>query len=365
VVLTTALETQTPAEAESVVVAGVKDALGAVMPAPQGDGFLAGVVPIAWMQTPVAGDEFNGPGGTDSSKYLGKTLTVRGTVTGRLASSLVWIQDSAGGLRSGFKFYAPTGAMALGDDVTVVGIPVEFFDETEMSGAIFERIHGAGVAPPPAIFEAVDIEALNDTTLAGGTREVYEGMLVRVKGVGIEDDNIGFGEFMLKAGGPCFVDVACPDTVHVDDRGAAFYTYRAIRGDTFASVQGVVEISFNQLKLEPRLDSDFVFGPVVSAEPAGFAFALRNVGANPVSFARGAAQFSFTLPQKGAPTLALYDLRGRLVTTLTDGAELAAGPHSVRWAGADADGRQVQSGIYFAQLKLGDKVAATKLVVAN
>jgi len=365
VVLTTALDPQTPAEAESVVVAGVKDALGAVMPAPQGDGFLAGVVPIAWMQTPVAGDEFNGPGGSDSSQYVGKTLTVRGTVTGRLAGSLVWIQDSAGGLRSGFKFYAPTGPMKLGDDVTVVGIPVEFFDETEISGSFFERIHGPGVAPPPVIIAGTNIEALNDTIVAGGTREVYEGVLVRVQNVGIEDDNVGFGEWMLKAGGPCFVDVTCPDTVHVDDRGEAFYTYVPVRGNTFASVQGVVEISFNVLKLEPRLDSDFVFGPVVSAEPAGFAFALRNVGANPVSFARGAAQFSFTLPQKGAPTLALYDLRGRLVTTLTDGAELAAGPHSVRWAGADADGRQVQSGIYFAQLKLGDKVAATKLVVAN
>jgi len=322
-------------------------------------------VPIAQMQTPVPGDEFNGPGGSDSSQYLGKTLTVRGTVTGRLAGSLVWIEDPAGGPRSGFKFYAPTGAMALGDDVTVVGIPVEFFDETEISGSFFERIHGPGVAPPPIDITAGNIEAVNDTTPAGGTREIYEGVLLRVHDVGIEDDNVGFGEFMLKAGGPCFIDVTCPDTVHVDDRGAAFYTYRPIRGDTFSSVQGVVEISFNQLKLEPRLDSDFVHGTLVSADGTGLGFALRNVGANPVSFARGVAQFSFTLPQKGTPTLALYDLRGRLVNTLTSGAELAAGPHAVRWNGTDAGGRQVQSGIYFAQLRLGDKVAATKVVVAD
>jgi hypothetical protein len=365
VILTTTSEPQTPAEPESVVVVGVKDALGAVMPAAQGDGFRAGLTPIAWMQSPVAGDEFNGPGGSDTTQYLGKTLTVRGTVTARFGGGYAWIEDPAGGPRSGFKLFSPVGSMAQGDDVTLVGTPVEYFDETEWSGSFFERINGAGVVPPAIEVAAANLEALNDTTAAGGTREVYEGVLLRVHDVGIEDDNVGNGEFMLKAGGPCFVDITCPDTVHVDDRGEDYYAYRAIRGNTFASVMGVVEISFNQLKLEPRLDSDFVFGPVVSAEPAGFAFALRNVGANPVSFARGAAQFSFTLPQKGAPTLALYDLRGRLVTTLTDGAELAAGPHSVRWAGADADGRQVQSGIYFAQLKLGDKVAATKLVVAN
>ena len=368
VVLTTATEPQTPAEAESVVVAGVKDALGAVMPAAQGDGFLAGVTPIAWMQSPVPGDEFNGPGGSDSTRYLGKTLTVRGTVTGRLAGSLVWIQDPAGGPRSGFKLYAPVGPMAYGDDVTVVGIPVEYFDETELSGAFFERIHGAGTQPPPIIIPDTGMEALNDTIPAGGTREIYEGCLVRVTNVAIEDDNVGFGEFLLKrggAGGSCFLDPACEDTVHVDDRGEAFYAYRPIRGDQFASVQGVVEIAFDQLKMEPRLDSDFVHGPVVSAEAAGFGFALRNVGANPVSFARGAAQFAFTLPQKGVATLSLYDLRGRLVTTLTDGAELAAGPHSARWDGADADGRRVQSGIYFAQLKLADRVASTKVVVAN
>jgi len=258
--------------------------------------------------------------------------------------------------------------MAYGDDVTVVGIPVEFFDETEISGAFFERIHGAGVQPPPIIIPDTGMEALNDTIPAGGTREIYEGCLVRVTNVAIEDDNVGFGEFLLKrggAGGSCFLDPACEDTVHVDDRGEAFYAYRAIRGDQFASVQGVVEIAFDQLKMEPRLDSDFVHGPVVSAEAAGFGFALRNVGANPVAFTRGAAQFAFTLPQKGVATLALYDLRGRLVTTLTDGAELTAGPHSASWDGVDGNGRRVQSGIYFAQLKLADRVASTKVVVAN
>jgi hypothetical protein len=54
-----------------------------------------------------------------------------------------------------------------------------------------------------------------------------------------------------------------------------------------------------------------------------------------------------------------------LVNTLMWGKELAAGPNSVQWRGTDSAGRRVSSGIYFAQLRLGNEVALTKVVVAN
>ena len=76
-------------------------------------------------------------------------------------------------------------------------------------------------------------------------------------------------------------------------------------------------------------------------------------------------RFSITMPTKGAPTLALYDIRGRLVNTLLFGKELPAGPASVEWRGTDSAGRRVSSGIYFGQLRLGNEVALTKVVMAN
>ena len=115
----------------------------------------------------------------------------------------------------------------------------------------------------------------------------------------------------------------------------------------------------------PRDSTDFVRGAVTGVGQNVLKFALRVAGANPASLSQGAVVFGISLPQKGAPTLALYDLRGRLVKTLTSGAVMEAGPYNVRWDGADASGRRVQSGIYFAQLRLGDEVASTKLVVAN
>jgi len=47
--------------------------------------------------------------------------------------------------------------------------------------------------------------------------------------------------------------------------------------------------------------------------------------------------------------LAVYDVMGRRVRTITDG-ELPAGGTEVRWDGRDANGTKVGSGVYFASL---------------
>src|SRR5262249_37592328 len=129
----------TPGEAESLVVQNVKSSLSVPMASPQGRGFVAGVISIVDVQN--SAHPFNGPGGSDTTQYLNRKVTVRGTVTAHLGT-LVWLEQPAGGLRSGVKLFSPTTPMALGDDVTIVGFPTEFFDETEFSGALFERNHG-------------------------------------------------------------------------------------------------------------------------------------------------------------------------------------------------------------------------------
>src|SRR5262249_30503289 len=260
---------------------------------------------------------------------------------------------------------APTPPMALGDDVTIVGFPTEFFDETEFSGALFERNHGPGSLPSPIDVPAVNLDALNDTIPAGGTREPYEGVLVKVHDVGVADNDVGFGEWLVKAGGACFTDPSCADSLHIGARGFGLYAYSPTTGDQLASIEGPVEISFDVLKVEPRMDSDFVLGAVTSVGNTPYKLALAAAGTNPISFSRGTARFTVTLPTKGAPTLALYDIRGRLVNTLLWGKELAAGPTSVEWRGTDSAGHRVSAGMYFGQLKLGNQVALTKVVVAD
>ncbi|HLB00679.1 MAG TPA: T9SS type A sorting domain-containing protein, partial [Bacteroidota bacterium] len=66
---------------------------------------------------------------------------------------------------------------------------------------------------------------------------------------------------------------------------------------------------------------------------------------------------SYTLPSKVHVTLRVYDLLGRVMTTLVDKVE-EGGEHRVRW---DADG--IPSGIYFYRLVAGDYTRTLKMVV--
>jgi hypothetical protein len=63
-------------------------------------------------------------------------------------------------------------------------------------------------------------------------------------------------------------------------------------------------------------------------------------------------------------TLAIYDVRGRLLRQLLAG-PVATGSHDVRWDGRTASGAVVGSGVYFARITIGDFVAAEKLVVVR
>ncbi|MEX2116159.1 MAG: T9SS type A sorting domain-containing protein [Bacteroidota bacterium] len=58
-----------------------------------------------------------------------------------------------------------------------------------------------------------------------------------------------------------------------------------------------------------------------------------------------ATEIRFAIPEEGLVTLRIYDVLGRVVTTLVN-ENRQAGPHSVRW-----DASQVPSGVYFSRLE--------------
>jgi hypothetical protein len=66
----------------------------------------------------------------------------------------------------------------------------------------------------------------------------------------------------------------------------------------------------------------------------------------------GHLRITFTLPRELAVELAVHDVRGRCVRTLTSGIR-APGVHEVDWDGADASGAPVAPGVYFFQLRAG------------
>jgi hypothetical protein len=75
-------------------------------------------------------------------------------------------------------------------------------------------------------------------------------------------------------------------------------------------------------------------------------------------------RLSFATPQRQRVNLAIYDVGGRRVRTLEDG-EVIAGVHSSEWDGADASGRVMPSGLYFARLMTAAGTRAIRLVVSR
>ena len=61
-------------------------------------------------------------------------------------------------------------------------------------------------------------------------------------------------------------------------------------------------------------------------------------------------------------TLRIFDVAGRLVTTLLDG-EFVTGEREVPWDGRLSDGRNVATGVYFYRLEAGGQTVSRKLAV--
>lgn len=73
----------------------------------------------------------------------------------------------------------------------------------------------------------------------------------------------------------------------------------------------------------------------------------------------------FELPRAGDVTIAVHDLRGRLVRTLHQGGA-EAGRHEVTWDGRDGGGGAVASGVYLVRLVTADGEAqAVKVTLAK
>ncbi|MBN2379142.1 T9SS type A sorting domain-containing protein [candidate division WOR-3 bacterium] len=96
----------------------------------------------------------------------------------------------------------------------------------------------------------------------------------------------------------------------------------------------------------------------VAEVPPGLPFALEAIKPNPFM---GSARISFALPHSTSVSLKVYDISGKLVATLVNGAE-KPGRHTVTWNGTDDAGRSVAQGIYLVRMD-AENFSATKKVV--
>lgn len=74
------------------------------------------------------------------------------------------------------------------------------------------------------------------------------------------------------------------------------------------------------------------------------------------------ATIRLSLPQGADSEVKVYDIRGRVVTTLHDG-YLEAGTQDLNWWGRDDRGQGMASGVYLVKSRLGEKTFINRLVL--
>ena len=170
----------------------------------------------------------------------GTVVTVQGYVTAEPYAfyppdnlHYYFIQDAEAPW-SGIKVYDPGRAMQEGDEVRLTGTVSEYYDMTEITDVTdFEILtHGNVVQPMVVGLDTTDWEA-------------YEGCLIRIENVTVSSPDLGYGEWSITDG---------TDSLRVDD--AADYYYYPKAGDALAYVTGVLDYSYGNYKLQPRLARD-------------------------------------------------------------------------------------------------------------
>jgi hypothetical protein len=120
---------------------------------------------------------------------------------------------------------------------------------------------------------------------------------------------------------------------------------------------GVVEMLVDDFYLE-----GLIGGTTSIADPEGAAPLRLSLGpASPNPF-NPETEIRYSLPSRVDLRLAIYDVEGRLVRVLIQGAQ-ERGEYTARWDGRDLRGGAAASGVYFYRLEVGDWSEARPLVL--
>ncbi len=199
---------------------------------------------------------------TDSSgdsPLNGQTVTISGIVTaefwGSSSNRYLYVQDAEGPWNGVvcfeydgwdiFDFSSSAGtvhSVAEGDSVTITGTVEEYYNLTELASITSVIVHGPAVNMiSPAVVTPGQI-------MTGGSEtEAYEGCLVEIDNVTVDNADLNNGEWSVTDG---------TNSVRVDDIWDYYYFPES--GQALAEVVGVMTYTYSDAKLEPRLARDVV-----------------------------------------------------------------------------------------------------------
>ena len=170
-------------------------------------------------------------------------------------------------------------------------------------------------------------------------------------GVNAEPDLAGYRLYRGSSAGftpgPGNLIAAQPDTGFTDVGPAGSY-YKLSAVDVHGNESGFALLS-------PTATTGLGGG----AAPASLALAAPRP--NP---ARAQALLTFTLPDAGPVTLAVYDMGGRRIRTVSAG-PMEAGEHALPFDLRDTAGRRIPSGLYFVRLEVRGRTLMRRLAITE
>jgi len=318
---------------------GVESGFGVPMDSCETYEFREGFTPISYVQTPAAGD---------TSQCVGEQVTVTGIVTSPTAAfgGEYFLQARAGGQWNGMYVYQFTNTFNAGDSVVVSGYVQEYYGMTEMSGIDYQK--RIPVAAPVKITKVTPAQIKTGSP----TGESYESAMVELDSVDVFSLFDTHYEFTVGEG---------TDSVWIGTHGV--YTY--VPGITSViTVKGPLDFAYANFKIQPRSDADIIVISAPTAGVEGGAGLTLNLFQNAPNPFGGETSIRFTIPSKVHVSLAVYDVNGRLVSSVYE-QELAAGEYHATWNGKDSFGSHVSPGVYFVKLSTPESSIQKKMVLVQ
>ena len=182
------------------------------------------------------------------SNYDGSQVYTGGIVTALRDDSSFYLASGSGAW-SGIYVYSQDYLLSEGDSVVMDAEVAEFYDLTELKNISNLQVISSG-----------NIPVVNNCNTAAANSEEFEGCLVKVTNATCNNDNPGFGEWIINDGS---------GDVSVDD---LIYAHTATLNTSY-NVTGVTTFSYGAYKLLPRSAADVSeFVSVIEQTNNGFTF---------------------------------------------------------------------------------------------
>lgn len=285
---------------------------------------------------------------------VGETVTFEGVVT-RAEGAFLYIQDETGGLTirqsSGDVFdQIASGSLTQGASLRVSGVLSEFRGLLQINGDDLISLEGLGGedVPAPQVITLAELSA---------NGEDYEGELVTISDVSFDTPPSQYSAGTNYA----ITDASGTGTLRIVNAGDT-----ELEGTDFVgnpvTVTGVVgqfttaDPAIDGYQIQPIYNGDIRALAVAAESDLEAGLSLGAVAPNP-SAAR--ASVTVTLQEAGPVTVAVYDLLGRQVATVLDGA-LSAGTSSL-----DLEVGALPAGTYMVRLSANGGTVVRAFTVAR